>query len=90
MTPEEKICPHVGEPCIGQRCSEFAPRHNFVGGYHWGIQDEFKRLWCLFKRIEYKEKTYVGTSCAHCELGVRSAHRWDKEEFKDPVVRSRL
>ena len=83
MVNEEKICPHVGEPCIGKGCSEFVPRHTRIVYYNWGIQDEFIKLWCLIKGKEYIEPTGVGTVASHCNIGVRSAKRWDKDEYKE-------
>lgn len=83
---EEKICPHVKEPCIGPRCSEFVPRHNFIGHYNCGVQDLAVIVWCWLRRTKYKEPTYTGTSCAHCNIRIRSAERWDKDEFKDTRI----
>lgn len=83
MTNEEKICPHVGEPCIGKRCSEFVPRHTYKGEYGYGIQDLVIDLWCWITKKDYPDRTYTGTIYAHCRIRVRSAERWDKDEFKE-------
>lgn len=76
---DEKICPHVGEPCIGTRCSSFRPRITYTGYYNWGIQDEFKKLYCILTCQEYVEETYIATRSAHCQFGISSAYRWDKD-----------
>jgi hypothetical protein len=75
MIEEEKICPYVGEPCIGTRCSEFVPTRSYVGHYNIGIQDVVKMIWCMVVNKEYIEPTYTSTVCAHCRLDIRSARR---------------
>lgn len=77
-------CPYVGQPCIGAECCEFVPRHEEiqVWGINVGIQDYFMAFYCWLTGNVYdweKEHTCVAQICAHCRLGIRSAHRWDKD-----------
>ena len=74
----EKICPHVGEPCIGLKCSEFVPRHTRIGYYNWGIQDTFAQIYCMLTCQVWVEETHTITVSAHCKINVSSATRWDK------------
>jgi hypothetical protein len=81
--PHECICPVVREPCIGKRCCQFVPRHNYLGTYSVGIQDIAIMIWYRIRGKEYVEPTYTEVVSAHCTFGIKSAIRWDKEEFKE-------